>query len=522
MAPDRWWSRRKALKLGATGSVGVVGASALVGGRQGDGTIDECTTIDESGEYELTDDLTADDGDACISIEAADVTLDGNGHVLYGHGSNTGIEIWDPSTNVTVENCTIRGFERGIFVAWGGLEIEIASVTIGASTGPGVFVRDHARVTLKECTIRDNDDAGVDPGEWSRLTVSGCELRENDGSAIRGSVSNSVHLEDSVVVDNGGPVSFSAFPVGESTIERTEIRGSDGAGLRTGGVDETQLDEPVPIMDCEIVDNDGPGIAHDNSAIDVRRCLLANNEDGYRWRWDRRSEATLRYNDIQDNEGYGMIVEDSEAIERIDARCNWWGHPTGPDHEDNPREDPQGDAIEGDADDVEFIPWSVRPARNGDGLCVGGEKAIGYIGVSSYRNLLGEQKACCVDDGRGETFFVSREARDFDGDPGVFIEGPPSRDSSGSERQLRGYLVTADEDTECDGGPSVGGPWAENCCSWLFVDESHEIELGTDWYVHEQDDQIVGDVQPVDDRGETIGSEFAVVQVTFASYPAET
>jgi len=83
--------------LTAAGSV--LGASALASGtavagcdehedtetessdREG---IDECITIAEPGAYELTDDLAAEDDEACIVITANDVSLNGNGYAISG------------------------------------------------------------------------------------------------------------------------------------------------------------------------------------------------------------------------------------------------------------------------------------------------------------------------------------------------------------------------------------------------------------------------------------------------------
>mgnify|MGYP000359718101 CR=1 FL=1 len=162
-------------------------------------------------------------------------------------------------------------------------------------------------------------------------------------------------------------------------------------------------------------------------------------------------------------------------------------------------------------------------ASNGGGRGQGG---VGYISVSSYQKLIGETAVDCVDGeaGWGDTFYIRREAQTSSGEEGVFIDVPPSCNGNGPDRSFRGYLITAESDTECEGGPSGSGPFVEDCCSWIFVNTNRHIRFGIEQRitnVHGPDppEPCHETVQPRDDDTDPVGDEFDVVRVTFAPVP---
>jgi parallel beta-helix repeat protein len=78
-----------------------------------------CTYITSPGEYILTQDLLNLDVSPCINIQADNVILDCQGHILDSLGMPTGIKIvrFSPTTsNVTVKNCVLRRWHDGIYI----------------------------------------------------------------------------------------------------------------------------------------------------------------------------------------------------------------------------------------------------------------------------------------------------------------------------------------------------------------------------------------------------------------------
>src|SRR6056297_1254479 len=69
--------------------------------------VDACGTIDTPGRYVLTADVTASGGDACLVVQADDVTIDGDGYAIRGEGpESVGVAV--PGEEGPPENLTVR------------------------------------------------------------------------------------------------------------------------------------------------------------------------------------------------------------------------------------------------------------------------------------------------------------------------------------------------------------------------------------------------------------------------------
>ena len=102
-----------ARRMVAVGFIVVLFAAASVGvaSAQSAGTtpVDSCTTIDASGSYVLTENVTSTISGAdesCVEITASNVTLDGAGHTLAGSGAGHGVEV--NGSGSTVSNVTVE------------------------------------------------------------------------------------------------------------------------------------------------------------------------------------------------------------------------------------------------------------------------------------------------------------------------------------------------------------------------------------------------------------------------------
>lgn len=539
---ERRPTRRTVLKLGAVGPVGAaLGISALSDDAEATGTarsngvdrgsasatggepveITDPTTIDEPGKYVLGNDIDAEE--TCLTVGAVDgeITIDGNGYALRGNGSGRGIDISGGVSDLTVRNLTITGFEVGLFMGSLTEDLAFESLAIEHNESHGVDGFQTFDTAFNRCTVRENGGVGIRAGERSDLTVRKCDIRSNGASAIAPGVSSTVSVSNCVVVGNGGPVALP--PVSGTRIANTEIRDSSGAGLRTGTIDTPLLDESVPVTGCTISGSDGPGIHHDSSFLDVRSCDLQDNRHGYLLTGDRRYRAVLENNNIRDNDEYGALVDrPSDFVsDRVDARCNYWGDPSGPRTERNPRSDPQGDRV---SDDVAVVPWSVDEIEDGEGTCIGGKKQIGYLSASSLRRLVGDESVDCVEgsDGWGGSFHVRREAMSARDESGVFIDVAPQCEADILERSFQAHLITAEDDTECAGGPSGDGPWVQDCCTWAFFEEGRPVGTDIEQHIHAHSASVCQEgVQPTNADGVPVGAELDLVRVTFATFPPE-
>jgi len=134
-----------------------VAAGSLAGlaGAQTGGNVtgvDSCRTIDASGTYVLTENVTGGDGN-CLTITASNVTLDGAGHSLQGTGS--GHAIHANGTAHAVENVTVRRVQASnwsVGVFYLGVEGSTIRGTVAETTPRGSPSR--TRTTTGSSTTR--------------------------------------------------------------------------------------------------------------------------------------------------------------------------------------------------------------------------------------------------------------------------------------------------------------------------------------------------------------------------------
>lgn len=384
-------SRRTFLR----GSALVVGSAVFSGqasGTEHDGDgpvreIDSCTEITEPGHYVLRRDLEA--SGTCISIDADDVLLDGAGHTVSGSG--TGISVGDYEfpgfSNVTIENLTITGFWEGIYFA-NTFDSQIRNVTV-EQCSYGLWFDQSDTNDIRESEFSNNDQA-IHVTETSTGNVFRSNTVTNNGGGIGihdagtdtqligntvtdnarngiyiANFSNGCRVIDNVSKNNGGH----GFEVTDE-VTNVRLEGNLAQGNGENGIDLYWADGN-PIIGNEIRENAGAGIEFTSSRGVVRANTIADNENGIVLsgrNFSTNSPLTneFTYNNIEGNNEFGI---DNKTDLTVVATCNYWGHETGPVHQDNPESDPKGDRV---SDNVEYIPWSVTPIRDGEGTCIGG------------------------------------------------------------------------------------------------------------------------------------------------------
>jgi parallel beta-helix repeat protein len=227
-------------------------------------------TINESGSYYLTGNLTGAPGANGINISASDVTLDLRGFALIGSGggSGDGINVFVMVTNVAVRNGTVRGWgARGVDAdtAFNSQLIDIRASqngTDGMSLGPGGI--------LMGCTARANGQDGIET--LGICTVSGCSSTLNAG--------------DGITVGPGSTITGCSA----SGNSDDGILGGAGSAIR-GNTVFTNVGDGIEVnTDCQVVDNtcDGNGVGAASSAgihatgaaNRIERNNLADNDRG--------------------------------------------------------------------------------------------------------------------------------------------------------------------------------------------------------------------------------------------------
>lgn len=161
------------------------------------------------GAYVLAGDLTFDASNApAVSIQAGNVILDCNGHRISSLNRIPDLPAVSAAvglSDVSIRNCTVVNFDRGITAGWRGYRTQIVDNQIlnGGSRGITILGSD-ALVSGNRIIGLRSKPAGVSEGIW---------VREFD----TGILSANIRVFDNVVADVIGDVGARGIVVGQSS-----------------------------------------------------------------------------------------------------------------------------------------------------------------------------------------------------------------------------------------------------------------------------------------------------------------
>jgi parallel beta-helix repeat protein len=170
-------------------AVAITGAAAVSAISTGPGTasttVTECTVINDSnapadGVILLGGTIANGTGSPCLTIDADDVVLDGQGHLVDGFETSGGVGIQvgnatDP-TNVTIKNVRLSNWETGL--SYAGTDGAVRNVTVSDS-------RNGLHVTGSNNTLANNDFDG-DGSSGVGIAVEGTHNALDDNTATDG------------------------------------------------------------------------------------------------------------------------------------------------------------------------------------------------------------------------------------------------------------------------------------------------------------------------------------------------
>jgi len=132
-----------------------------------------------TGTMQITTDTTlTEDHSGPIQVNADNVTLDCDGHVVTGSGTGHGIDV-DYRTGVTVRNCTVRGFEMGIDLQTSNGNV-VTGNTATANSRDGIHLSSSDNNTVTRNQAHDNSGHGFSlNGSSTGNTYAGNEAHRN-------------------------------------------------------------------------------------------------------------------------------------------------------------------------------------------------------------------------------------------------------------------------------------------------------------------------------------------------------
>lgn len=380
------------------------GGTTPVGGGAGAGepgqtlptTVDSCRTITVAGSYVLARDLRDVRTDVCIRIAASDVHLEGDGHVVDGTSSRSGVGVLVASSsggslsNVTVTGLRATDWLVGV-AARRMTDGELRSVA-AVGNGAGVDLLAATDVTVADVRASRNDGGGVRLADASNATFSNVSATENGGRGVAAVRSTDVTLFDVVAGSNGG-VGVDLLAVDDAGLSASDVVGNrlDGVLVR-GSTEVSILDSTIArnangvrfardstsaiVVSNRIEENDatGVGLGAGTANVSVRQNAVLDHDVGVRLdRPARVGTVAIVANVVTGNDRFGVR---NLASEPVDARGNDWGATDGPssapaDDPDRPFADPvtgrpangSGDAVSEDPDrpgvsNVRFDPYA--------------------------------------------------------------------------------------------------------------------------------------------------------------------
>ncbi len=274
------------------------------------------------------EDSTIEDNilDNClVGISVADVgnsSVDGNSIQGASYGVACSIQgIWDSSF---MEN-TMRDCDRGIFL-WKATNCSVEDNDIWDVTNSGIEMRDCRDTRVSENLVTNSTAGGgifvydeSTNNSFLENTILSCE----DGFLLVKADEN-LFSENTIRDSFGSGMNFLASHGNQ--VENSSIEGSDTAGILLNGSNENRIYH-------SLFPENGNGIL-----------LIQGSKDN-----------VARYNQITDSPDFGINAS-FNLKETVNATYNWWGHRSGPYHEDdNP--DGKGETV---TDFVEFDPWEGK------------------------------------------------------------------------------------------------------------------------------------------------------------------
>jgi parallel beta-helix repeat protein len=165
--------------------------------------------IDAPGTYVLQNDIVDAGGLLGIYIQASNVVLDGDGHLVDGTDANNSAGVLvdgtaGPLSNVVVKNLRVRDWCYGVYLL-GATDSRITGCTLVSNPSAGIVLYNGAvRNEVMGCTLSENGCGVALSSGASGCTVRGCGIVDNGDGLLVAYASDGLTILQSVITRNAG------------------------------------------------------------------------------------------------------------------------------------------------------------------------------------------------------------------------------------------------------------------------------------------------------------------------------
>jgi parallel beta-helix repeat protein len=165
-------------------------------------------TLSSPGTYNLTQNISS--AGSCIIINASDVSLDCQGYMINGidASSSYGIDNSGGYDNVTIKNCIVKDFERGIWYNNGANNGLIQNNTINSNDWYGILLGASIGTGAHNNTLTDNkvisNNVGVYLYDSHNNTIIKNNVSANGGNGFHIAYALNNSFENNTINSNGG------------------------------------------------------------------------------------------------------------------------------------------------------------------------------------------------------------------------------------------------------------------------------------------------------------------------------
>jgi hypothetical protein len=237
--------------------------------------------ITRPGSYILVSDLTTISNQTAIAISTSNVSIDLNGHTIFGPGINIGtvgmgiVAISSTYTNIKVTNGTVRDFPLiGILLA--GPSCQIIGVQAHRNGFSGIFIANNG--IISDSIVSDNTAYGIYANTGSKIDGNNAY-----GNKVGINASNACIITNNVAYDNT----------------------SEGISGASG----------CYVYGNSVYNNDHDGLYAGNGSVVINNSASLNLDNGIR----TGSGCTVKDNSAYNNTGNGIKV--TSGCEVTDNSC---------------------------------------------------------------------------------------------------------------------------------------------------------------------------------------------------------